>query len=422
MNDVVAAKRVAQPEGERKLTALLEQVRALAQDTSPITPQMVSSAPTWRAAYSDRTCALMAAFCGMAYDRFEGPDGVSREALEYKLAQGGFRLRATYDVDGSTQAFLATSEQFAVLAFRGTESKVDWGVNLDANLTAIDPADERIKVHHGFLAAFRSVEQQIRRDLDLHVPPNRGLYITGHSLGGALAQIASAALSRDNLAACYTFGSPRVGGFGFDRRVKCPHYRVVNDADLVPAVPPLLWRGFLHSGDVRTLFTPGQLPLRRNRMTPQALWNTVRAFVTFLFTRKFIPIDDHMIWNYRAKLDAVVGPCLPGDNQPMDTGEIGARLIAAILAAGRHEGVRPDAASEATLMKLAQSAARALVADNTGAEARERAVIQAELAYGRLMNAVAAAARSLDGHEPNLADAPALELAITRLGRLSPYW
>jgi hypothetical protein len=38
------------------------------------------------------------------------------------------------------------------------------------------------------------------------------------------------------------------------------------------------------------------------------------------------------------------------------------------------------------------------------------------------MSAVAAAARSLDGHEPDAADAPALGLAITRLGRLRPFW
>ena len=71
------------------------------------------------------------------------------------------------------------------------------------------------------------------------VPPDLGIYITGHSLGGALAQISAAALSKnDNVAACYTFGSPRVATLRFDTEVKCPHYRVIDNWDLVPGVPP----------------------------------------------------------------------------------------------------------------------------------------------------------------------------------------
>ena len=60
------------------------------------------------------------------------------------------------------------------------------------------------------------------------MPTDLGLYVTGHSLGGALAQRATAALDRDTLAACYTFGSPRVATLAFDRLDKAPHYRVVN--------------------------------------------------------------------------------------------------------------------------------------------------------------------------------------------------
>src|SRR5258708_6267162 len=80
-------------------------------------------------------------------------------------------------------------------------------------------------------------------------------YIPGHARGGPLAQIASAALARDNLAACYTFGSPRVGTADFDREVKCPHYRLVNDWDVVPGAPPPWFTGYRHTGDPR-LLTP----------------------------------------------------------------------------------------------------------------------------------------------------------------------
>ena len=86
----------------------------------------------------------------------------------------------------------------------------------------------------------------------MKVAATLGFYITGHSLGGALAQIAAAALDRDNLAACYTFGSPRVGTAGFDEQVKCPHYRVINNWDLIPGLPLAFFRGYRHNGESRS--------------------------------------------------------------------------------------------------------------------------------------------------------------------------
>ena len=92
-------------------------------------------------------------------------------------------------------------------------------------------------------------------------------YITGHSLGGALAQIASAALNRDNLAACYTFGSPPVGTAGLDEQVKCPHYRVINNWDLVPGLPLGFFRGYRHNRitpiDAQNIVCTSPRPVRR---------------------------------------------------------------------------------------------------------------------------------------------------------------
>jgi len=175
----------------------------------------------------------------------------------------------------------------------------------ERNALLVDPRRPEVKVHHGFLSAFRSVESLIRADLDANVPETLGLYITGHSLGGALAQIASAAFARDSLAACYSFGSPRVGGMTFDYEVKCPHYRVVNAWDLVPAIPPPLWRGYLHGGDVRTLRRKGERPLRRNRLVIDAALKTLIALVIYPFSRRLFLVDDHMIGNYRDKLDVI---------------------------------------------------------------------------------------------------------------------
>lgn len=71
--------------------------------------------------------------------------------------------------------------------------------------------------------------------------------LTGHSLGGALAQIAAADLSAfaDTADAEYTLltcAAPRAGNLRFARgvaaKVEGRAYRVVNDVDIVPALGP----------------------------------------------------------------------------------------------------------------------------------------------------------------------------------------
>jgi len=74
-----------------------------------------------------------------------------------------------------------------------------------------------LRVHKGFYEAFSKLNEGklgIKEKMDAVKASTNGaiaIYITGHSLGGALAQIAAAVLGTDQVAACYTFGSPRVG-------------------------------------------------------------------------------------------------------------------------------------------------------------------------------------------------------------------
>jgi len=261
-------------------------------------PADAHALPTWRAAYSDRTAALMAAFSELAYLAPEDPD------LAASLAKGGFGAPMWFGAAGIF-AFLAINEaEFAVLAFQGTCSPSDWGVDLHALREPL-PGFDGVGVHRGFWGAWQAVAAQIRVAVD-GLKPDFGLYITGHSLGGALAQIASAELERSTLAACYTFGSPRVATGHFDDAVKCPHYRLVHSWDLVPGVPlPSLW-GYQHTGDARLL--AGAAPThieRRSRSVFAEIGVDLWSAATWLFTRKLAVIDDHMIWNYRRKLERI---------------------------------------------------------------------------------------------------------------------
>jgi hypothetical protein len=253
----------------------------------------------------------MASLCGVAYDNFEDQTGAGLALMAARLDSGAFELVKVYDTPIGTQAYLAVSDQMSVLAFRGTQDRRDWAVNLDSSLVPLHQTVGSVHVHRGFLEAFQKVEADIRADLDGAIPKDKGLYITGHSLGGALAQIASAAFERDILAACYTFGSPRVGQRRFDAEVKCPHYRLVNARDVVPSVPPP-WLGFSHGGDVRVLGGLGEPP-RRYARTPMLLVLRFAWFgLTWMFSHRFPLIDDHMIGRYREKLIAAANLRAPG--------------------------------------------------------------------------------------------------------------
>ena len=283
------------------------------RDPPVLTPADAHALPTWRAAYSDRTAALMAAFSHLAYVPFDdapAPAGSprpekagGRQALADLLAGGGFQLAGVINQD-NVQVFLAVNPaEFAVLAFRGTANGGDWKIDLNAPLINL-PDHKGVRVHRGFWQAYKSLAGDIRA-LVARTPADLGLYITGHSLGGALAQIASMDLERDTLAACYTFGSPRVATLHFDQLVKCPHYRIVDDWDLVPGVPPPVL-GYLHSGDPRLLAkrSPRAILRRDQDLIPRAL-HYAWSVLVWPITGRISIIDDHMIWNYHAKLDAI---------------------------------------------------------------------------------------------------------------------
>ena len=74
----------------------------------------------------------------------------------------------------------------------------------------------------------------------------KDVYMTGHSLGAAMATIAATRYQPIEL---FTFGSPRVGGSKFIRNIKCPHLRFMNNNDIVCRIPPA-WLGFRHHGDM----------------------------------------------------------------------------------------------------------------------------------------------------------------------------
>ncbi len=265
--------------------------------------ELLSNPPVSRAAYSDRMAWVLASMAHLAYDRFED-GGLPKTLLLKKLEGGNFKWVDGFNaVKTDTQAFLVVKEDssFAVLAFRGTETTKLTDILTDATASMTKTIEG--KVHTGFRKAYQSVESDIVKSVaKLSGIP---LYITGHSLGAALATYATQCLEqnpafRDQIAACYTYGSPRVGNTEFDRDFKSVIYRVVNTTDIVTVIP-LLVMGYIHIGDIRFLErNPGEL---RRGYIP--FLQRLFFFVVGVF-RLFGPwVGDHAILEYRKKLEAI---------------------------------------------------------------------------------------------------------------------
>lgn len=245
--------------------------------------------PTKRAAYSDRTAWIMAECSRLAYILFEVEN--ERKVLIENLQLGGFELLKYFDGEG-TQAYLAGHNDFAVLAFRGTQKDFR-DIWTDLKIRKYQNPDGT-RTHRGFERALGFIRDDIEKAV-AKLDPDLPLYITGHSLGGALAAIATLQLAGDDVAACYTFGAPRVGNEEFSRTIKVPIYRVVNASDIVARVP-LILMGYRHVGDVRYLNRSGLLIYSPNSFST-FLWFGANFILSWRSTYR-----DHAILNYCNKL------------------------------------------------------------------------------------------------------------------------
>src|SRR5262245_39227176 len=169
----------------------------------------------------------------------------------------------TFDfIDGhDTQGFVVQDDTTILVAFRGTQPKhpVDW--LSDAKALPRTWAHDVGLVHTGFYDALDVVWNDGQAILPKRLinRGNRTVWITGHSLGGALAELCAARACFDPritsipIEAVYTFGQPRVGDLTFatllQDKMGVSVHRFVNDRDIVPRVP-LFSMGYCHYGSM----------------------------------------------------------------------------------------------------------------------------------------------------------------------------
>jgi hypothetical protein len=199
---------------------------------------------------SPRNALLLAEACSLAY--YDEPE-----------AAGGFRERLGLEARlisvSNTQVYVAQDDAVVLVAFRGSECPTsldglkDWLLT-NANNYLILPegrfgtdfaaAGVGARFHRGFMQALDDIWAPLFAAVDEAMQKaERPLWITGHSLGGALALLSAWRFQRNFITVheIVTFGAPMIGNKAaadaFEKEFAAKISRYVNFEDPVPLLP-----------------------------------------------------------------------------------------------------------------------------------------------------------------------------------------
>ncbi|HCU67744.1 MAG TPA: hypothetical protein DGF30_00555 [Desulfomicrobium sp.] len=174
-----------------------------------------------------------------------------------------FRIANKSKNPTDTQAFMATNRNTIIISVRGTEGPFSQDLVQDVKISmksCPEPLAQIGSAHTGFLQAFEYLWELIRNYCNKHSKAPDGtlkrIFVTGHSLGGAVAALLACAISSDfsNPVTLYTYAAPRIGDTVFARHwnFQVPHMRHVYRNDIIPAAPPA-FLGYRHFGHLRQM-------------------------------------------------------------------------------------------------------------------------------------------------------------------------
>lgn len=215
---------------------------------------------------------FLAAICGQTYVQSTNKEsGLFILPEEYKLV--GAIATSSMGINNDHYGFMINSNRYSILAFRGTSTSVDWVHDFKAQQMAFSPIKNAGNTHKGFTDIYLALREQIFQLLSL-LQPDCPLFITGHSLGGALATLAAIDIATNSAFTTpiiYTFGAPRVGNPAFVKTYNATvptHWRIQNKFDIVPHLPTLVYHSphtdetyfYLHvKGEVQRSFRNGSV-------------------------------------------------------------------------------------------------------------------------------------------------------------------
>jgi len=249
----------------------------------PLYPELVdtlAAAHLTVAAERDATVAHVLGTCsGYAYG--------DSNTVTTMMVRLGFERHACVRISQTVDAMFVFSTAYLVqsrcgrvviLSYRGTETGnlVNWlgdaEVGSKSSTLSLCDGAEKVRVHSGFHRNVRATWWEVLRELTFAIQgrsladhaqevehPLEALYVTGHSLGGAMAALFALNVSANNvhlplanrLRATYTFGQPMAVAAPVPQVTQVVGqklFRHIIPRDPIPRLPPAKWGPFVHFG------------------------------------------------------------------------------------------------------------------------------------------------------------------------------
>ncbi len=300
----------------------------------PVHPQIVdtlAAAHLTAPAERDRMVAHVLGTCaGYAY--------ADTNTVSTMMLRLGFEGHACVSISQRVDAMFIFSTAYlvqsrcgrvVVLCYRGTElgNLANWlgdaEVGSESSALSLSDGAEKVRVHAGFHRNVRATLWEVLRELTFAVAgrsvadhtekvehPLEALYVTGHSLGGAMAALFALTVSAngvyrplsDRLRAVYTFGQPMAVAAPLPRtmhELEQKLFRHVIPSDPIPALPPAQWGPFVHFGQ-EYRFIKGEWQRSECPVTQLASPREIPRSVLALF----VPERRRASWRYKVDLHA----------------------------------------------------------------------------------------------------------------------
>lgn len=166
----------------------------------------------------------------------------------------------------STQGCVASNDEIIVVFLRGTQGNVqDLATDLSAVPIPVFSWGAGAMIHAGFSTAVNAAWPVVEAKVTSMRNQGQRLWVTGHSLGGALATVTAMRFEQETsipVQGVYTFGAPAVGNGAFANAYEAHgfnHQRYTHATDLIPALPPSVATsgGYSHVGNLVEISTDG---------------------------------------------------------------------------------------------------------------------------------------------------------------------
>jgi hypothetical protein len=206
----------------------------------PTTPALLSVAPLQRLCYASSLSYV-------AIDQIPDKEyaGISRLRPTVQLEEP--KTKSSVTIFESTDA---GEEDVLICAFRGSANLQNFATNLRLSLVPLQ-GHPSARVHEGFQEAAQGLWALLEPELVRidAMGRNRRAVFTGHSLGGATAQLCALAATEARVSELVTFAGPLIGIFGsrehiMQRRNSTIYATEARVRKLVTFAGPLIGLGF----------------------------------------------------------------------------------------------------------------------------------------------------------------------------------